>query len=612
MTAYSSNDNTVQEIKNAAQIVDIVGDCVALKRSGTNLKGLCPFHSEKTPSFMVNPERQTFHCFGCDEGGDVFSFMMKYYRLSFPEALKELAKRYNIELPQKPFSPEEQARAQKREILFAANERAAAIYHDFLLTEPAASAARAYLRERGMTAAIIEKFRLGYAPESWTFLGDTLSQEKIPPAVAEESGLLVRKDRGGYYDRFRDRILFPLFDLTGRVVGFGGRTLGDGQPKYLNTSETPIFEKNRVLFGLFQHKEAIRKARTAVVVEGNFDLLSLAVHGFDNVVAPLGTALSASHVRTLKGYADEVILLFDGDAAGLKAASRSVPIFLAEQTTARVAVLPEKHDPDTYIRAEGGKGLEELLAGAQRMPEFVFDSLVKTHGLSMEGKGRILEGLRPLIEATSGNPLQHSVLISQFSEKLQLNPEQVMGAFRKTGHLAGPGGRNAVSTQGRQAADKKAPAVLPQQQRHLLDFLILYPEYLEKFLAGGIEDLLVEPVARTILARLREVRGVDVDAGPERLLETLEAGPERTYVSRLLVKGQVHPVEEGEQSMPEKIAEENLAWLARTRLELERERLTREIRLVQNRGSDEELHQLLVSKMKIEAALEEMGGEGEE
>lgn len=611
MTAYSSNDNAVQEIKDVAQIVDIVGECVALKRSGTNLKGLCPFHSEKTPSFMVNPDRQTFHCFGCDEGGDVFSFMMKYYRLSFPEALKELAKRYNIDLPQKPFSPAEQAKVQKREALFGANERASAIYHEFLLTAETATPARQYLHKRGMTPPVIERFRLGYAPESWNFLGDKLSQEKISPAVAEEAGLLVRKEKGGYYDRFRDRVMFPIFDLTGRAVGFGGRILGDGQPKYLNTSETPIFEKSRILFGLFQHKEAIRKARTAVVVEGNFDLLSLTVHGVDNVVAPLGTALTAAHVRTLKGYADEVVLLFDGDEAGIKAAMRSVPIFLAEQITARVVVLPEDHDPDTYIRAEGKEGLLKLLGAAQPLPEFVFDSLVKNHGLSMEGKGRILEGLRPLIAATANNPLQHSVLISRFSEKLQLNPEQVINAFRKTRQSGTGSTGNITGPQSRRPAAPKAVAVLPRQQQHLLDFLILYPEYLEKFLETGIEDLLTEPVARAILDRLREIRASDQTAGPERLLEIMEAGAERSYVSRLLVRAQIHPGGEG-SSMPEKMAEENLAWLARTRLEIERERLTSKIRVAQNKGDEKKVYELSMEIMEINTALQELGEEGEE
>lgn len=598
MSASPAQENTVRLVKDAAQIVDVIGECVALKRSGVNLKGRCPFHAEKTPSFMVNPDRQSFHCFGCGEGGDVFSFMMAYHRMTFPEALKSLANRYHITLPEREYSAVDQARAKKREVLFAANERAAAVYHDFLSRDPGAEQARAYLKERGMTPEIIESFKIGYAPDSWDFLVKRISRGEFSPALAEEAGLLVSKPQGGYYDRFRDRILFPIFDLTGRVVGFGGRILGDGQPKYLNSPETPIYDKSRTLFGLYQHRDKVRQARRAVIVEGNFDLLALAVHGLDNVVAPLGTALTQAQVRVLKGYADEVILLFDGDAAGLKAALRSVPIFLAEQVAARIAVLPAEHDPDTFIREQGRAGLEKLLDNSAPLMDFVFDQLVDKYGTAVQGKARILEELRPLIESTGDNPLQRSVLVSHFSDRLRLDPGQVLSGFKAAGRTKS-GRRPATDGQ------TSRELTLPRVQRHLLEFLILYPQFLERFVGAGIEDVLDDPAALNIFNQLQEIGTV---GGPEQLLDLLPAGPERTFVSSLLVSAPVLSEEDRDAEL-EKMVIEKLAWLAAYRLKKEKDGLARDIEAAQQAGDDELLMTLHVRKVEINQALDAAAAE---
>jgi len=417
--AVYQNEDTVQLIKETANIADVIGEHVTLRRAGANLKGLCPFHPEKTPSFTVNPDRKTYHCFGCGEGGDVISFMMQFHRLNFAEALKELARKYHIALPEKPLSPQELDRARKREALHAANEKAAEIFHRFLLSDPAAAKARNYLEERGITREVVEEFRLGFAPESWDYLGSNLEQNAIAPDAAREAGLLVPKEKSGHYDRFRNRVMFPIFGLTGRIVGFGGRILGEGQPKYLNSPESAVFDKGRTLFGIYQNRDHVRQARSCIVVEGNFDLLSLVVHGVRNVAAPLGTALTQAHVRSLKGYCDEVILLFDGDQAGIKAAMRSVPLFLTEQVSAKIALLPESHDPDTYIRTSGKEGLLALLAAALPLPEFMFDTLVARHGLTVDGKSKIVSDLREMIK-TIDDPLQQTLFVAHFSKKLGL------------------------------------------------------------------------------------------------------------------------------------------------------------------------------------------------
>jgi len=606
MTSSFEQKDAVQRVKEAAQIIDIIGECVSLIRAGANMKGLCPFHAEKTPSFMVNPARQSFHCFGCGEGGDVFSFMMKYYNITFPEALKQLAQRYQITLPEKQFSSEDQAKAEKRQKLFAANERAARMYHEYLLNHDGGFQARDYLKKREISGEMISTFMLGYAPLGWDFLSNKVAKSSITMAEAEEAGLLVRKERGGFYDRFRDRILFPIFDLTGRIVGFGGRILGQGEPKYLNTPETLIFDKSRMLFGLFQHRDAIRRKRTAVVVEGNFDLLALASFGLDNVVAPLGTALTQTQIRLLKGYADEVILLFDGDEAGIKAAMRSVPLFLAEQVGARVALLPGTHDPDTYIRAHGREGLEKYLINALPLIEFAFEHLREKHGMNMTGKGKILEELEPLIQASGSSPFQRSVLISEFSNKLGLDPDQVMRGFKAAARIKSQH-KPTQSVKG-VPADKETAGVttqLPRIQAQLIEFLIFHPGYLKRFLAAGIEEILSENPAGSILNALQQLAAEDDSFGPEQLMESLPEGPERSYVSRLLITSQFLGQHEQEK-LAEKMAEEMLVWLVRFRFKKEIRQLSEEIRDAQQNKDQKLLEELLHRKAELNKYLASM------
>ncbi|MCF6289636.1 MAG: DNA primase [Desulfobacterales bacterium] len=598
MRSSPAQQDAVRQVKEAAQIVDIIGEVVELKRAGANLKGLCPFHAEKTPSFMVSPARQSFHCFGCNEGGDVFSFLMQYHRMTFPEALKTLAERYQITLPEREYSPADQARARKREILYQANERAASIYQEFLRSDPAAEPARAYLEKRGIPGEIIDSFRLGYAPPGWDFLSKKIVSSGFAPELAEEAGLIVRKPQGGAYDRFRDRVLFPISDLTGRVVGFGGRILGPGNPKYLNSPETLIYDKGRTLFGLFQHKEQIRRTRRCLIVEGNFDLLALAAHGVEYVVAPLGTALTRAQIRILKGFADELILLFDGDSAGVKAALRAAPLFLAEQVTARIAMLPAEHDPDTFVRAHGREYLENFLNQAQGLLEFVFGRLVEKHGQDLEGKFRVLAELRPLLEATADNPLQRSVLVSHFSDKLKLDPEQVERGFRAAARAETRGPARPPAEKG-----AEGPMTLSRVQRQMLEFLVLYPCFLPRFLEQGLEEILAEPGARTLLAALQELVAAAPDPNPEQLLDVLPAGPERAFVTSLFTSGRVYSDPE-EDDDGKAMAEDHLRWLRRIGLEREIRSLSEATEEARKAGDQELILQLSARKVELNQALE--------
>ncbi len=588
-TMSRDHDNSVvQAVKDAADIIEVVGEIVTLKKAGVNYKGLCPFHGEKTPSFTVNPSRRSFHCFGCGEGGDALSFVMRYQNISFWEALKQLAGRYHIPLPEKELSPHERESAGKRKAIHAINQRAAALYHELLFSKQGGPA-RDYLEKRHIPQEVISTFQLGYAPESWDFLLKAMVD--VGEAGLNEAGLVVQRESGsGFYDRFRNRVLFPIMSHSGQHLGFGGRILDDRQqPKYLNSPETLVFTKGRTLFGLFQNKEAIRQSKRAVIVEGNFDLLSLVAAGVRDVVAPLGTALTQQHVRALKGYAQEAVLLFDGDQAGIKAAMRAVPLFLSEKMAARVVILPDAHDPDTFVNEFGAAGLESRLAAANSLPEFVVSHLVATHGLGLEGKGRIVEELRPLIKAIGDQDLQRSLFVSHFSQKLGLSAEQLLGAQI-----------SVLEESGRARIPPPAPCPaqisLTKAEEQLLSFLIIYPEYVDQFIEAGLLEVITQPAAINIVNAVRDLNANFPGCGAERLLDRLE-GAERTFVSKQLISVPSLP-----ETGPE--AAEKIQWLRENRQKIRMRQLTARINEAQRQNDQELLLTLLMDKKKIDEARE--------
>ena len=341
MTSYQS---AKEEIKSTADIVELIGQYVQLRKAGRNHVGLCPFHAEKEPSFTVSPERHTFHCFGCKKGGDIFSFWMEYHGSTFPEALRDLAERYNVTISEGFSQAAEKEKAAKRENLYKINEKAAAYFQEALKDSAKGQAARDYFKKRSIPREIVSEFRLGYAPDEWEGLVKDLKDNNADLDGAVEAGVIIPGKKRGYYDRFRGRIIFPIFDLRRgeRVVGFGGRVLDESLPKYLNTPETPIFHKGRSLYGLHSGHKAIREKGRAVVVEGYMDLLALRRHGLGEVVATLGTALTSDHIRKIKGIAREAVVVFDPDEAGVGAVLKSLPIFLNEGLRARAVELPEK------------------------------------------------------------------------------------------------------------------------------------------------------------------------------------------------------------------------------------------------------------------------------
>ena len=435
---------TLEQIRAASDIVDVIGSYLPLKRAGANFIALCPFHKEKTPSFNVNPQRQIFHCFGCHKGGDVFTFVKEYENLDFVEAVKRLADRAKIplEFDQRPGEP--QARHLKDSLL-QIHEQITQRWQGALANDAAGQAARDYLAKRGVSPEAVKLFRLGCAPEAWDDTVNWAKSKGHELALVEKAGLILRKEGSDhYYDRFRGRLIFPICDEQGRAIGFSGRVLaGDEKTaKYVNSPETPIFTKSKVFFGLDKSKRAILDAGFAVVCEGQLDLITCFMAGVQNIVAPQGTAFTDQHARILKRYVDEVVLCFDSDEAGQNAAVRSLDNLLASGLAVRVAVVPAPHDPDSFIKANGGEAFRQLIEKADGFFDYYLNRLCATNEAATD-KGR-LAVLRAMAEAV--HKTSNMVLVDKYAQKtalkLGVSADSVRGEFRK---YASNVGRHAES-----------------------------------------------------------------------------------------------------------------------------------------------------------------------
>jgi len=368
-------DDKIDQIMGRTDIVDVVSPYVNLRKAGRNYLGLCPFHSEKTPSFTVSPDKQMYYCFGCGERGTAVSFLMKMDNLSFPEALRHLAAKAGVELPDKPRTAEDRGKASIWAQIVGVNRLAERRFTANLIS-PRGEVARDYLKRRGIGDETIRRFRLGYALDEWDDLKNSLMRERVPLKQAEQAGLLVSREDGHSYDRFRGRIVFPVSDVKDRPIAFGGRLLGPGEPKYLNSPESPVYTKGRHLYGLNVTREDIRKNGYAVVVEGYFDLVSLWNAGVTHVVATLGTALTRDQVDLLRRYTSRVAVVFDPDEAGRRALERSLSLFLAGNIHVKAVVLPEGLDPDDFVRSQGPERFLKEVENARPAVEYYIDEIL--------------------------------------------------------------------------------------------------------------------------------------------------------------------------------------------------------------------------------------------
>jgi DNA primase len=424
-------DSFKQDLLNRVDIVDVVGRYVQLKKAGANYSGLCPFHDEKTPSFTVSPAKQFYHCFGCQKHGNAIGFLMDYGGMGYVDAIKELASTVGMQVPEwQPRTPEEAKRKERDTDLASILQRAMEFYRAELKRTPRAVE---YLKRRALSGEVAARFGVGYAPDDWQGLKRAFPE--YDNAAMVECGLVIEGE-GKRYDRFRDRIMFPIFNRRDTVVGFGGRVLGEGEPKYLNSPETPLFQKGQEIYGLGHAREAIHQAKRALVVEGYMDVLALAQHGVGYAVATLGTATTPVHVtrllRELRESGAELVFCFDGDAAGRKAAWRALEVSLPLATDAnpvRFLLLPEGDDPDSYVRAHGREGIERLMVRSQTLSEFLLGELRAQSNLATpEGRSRFMVTARPLVQRLAA-PMLRLQLTRAIAPLAQLAPEDVERLF---------------------------------------------------------------------------------------------------------------------------------------------------------------------------------------
>ena len=423
----------VEQIRAANPIVEVIQSYFPLKRAGANFSALCPFHREKSPSFSVNPGKQIFYCFGCHKGGDVFRFLMDYENITFVEAAKRLAQRAHIALE---FEESDAVLANRslKDSLLQIHEQLTQRWQQALHTDVGSQIARDYLEKRGVSPEAVELFRLGYAPDSWDDTVNWAKSKKFDLDLVEKGGLIIRKDDGaGFYNRFRGRLMFPICDDQGRVIGFSGRVLsGDEKTaKYVNSPETPIFTKGKVMFGLDKAKRPMLDAQYAIICEGQLDLIACHMAGVRNVVAPQGTAFTTDHARLLKRYVNDVILCFDGDSAGQKAAVRALSDLLEAGLTIRVANLPMPHDPDSYVKEFGGEAFRALIEKAHGFFDFYLDLLCREQGAGSD-KGK-LAITRAMAEALhkADSPILADTYAQKTAQRLGVSAEAVKLEFRK-------------------------------------------------------------------------------------------------------------------------------------------------------------------------------------
>jgi DNA primase len=579
------SEEKVSEIRDRSSILEVVSDYVNLKKTGKNYKGLCPFHSEKTPSFMVNEEKQIFHCFGCDAGGDVFTFLMKVGHFSFPQAVEELAKRYGVRLPSREVSPAKKKEMAKREILFQINQMALEYFHDLLSRRREGEEGRRYLSQRGLNEKIIKEHRLGYSLERWDGLVQHLQEKKVSLELAWELGLIFPKKREGWYDAFRGRILFPIFDLHQRVVGFGGRLIREGDPKYLNSPESSIYHKGEILYGLQVAKGYIPEKDCVIIAEGYFDLLTLHQFGLKHSVATLGTALTAQHVRILKRYTKNLITVFDADEAGIQASLRALPLFLEEEIVGKTILLPEGEDPDGFLRKGNLEEFEKGATHAVSLIDFFFEWLMKTHDLkSIDGKVKVAEEGMALIDKIP-NKIRKNFYRKTLAERLDLPESLLMERLRS-------------SPKDRIKAEedlKKRPVErsFPKSEEMLVRLMIHHPELIPTIAGEGILTEFESPVLQKMA---EDLEGLYQKRGRLDLTEALGCFEEDLKERLCEFAFQESDLKAGDR---EKILKDCIQKIRKKRLKKDEGEILKKIKEAEKQKGEKGLDDLLMERQEL-------------
>lgn len=494
----------IEQIRDANNIVDVIGQYTQLKARGHQYTGLCPFpdHNEKSPSFSVSESKQLYHCFGCKKSGNIFTFLETFSGLTFMDALEFLARRAGIVLPEEE-SPQKDKT--NRSHLYRINKLAAAFFHRTLTELPAQHPASVYIQQRGITAEAIQTLKIGYAPEAWETLAQFLNAKKVPLKEAEDLGLIrARKEKSGYFDLFRDRIIFPILSVQDEVVGFGGRVLkSDQKPKYLNSPESPVFHKGKTFYGLNLTGKNIRQKDTAVIVEGYMDFTALYMSGIDNAVATLGTALTDDHVRVLKKYTSRLVLMFDGDFAGQQAARKSLTTVLAQGLCPLVVFLPDELDPDEYVKAHGVESLQKKIDEAPELFIELLKSIMQDFKFSAHEKLQLMEEIRPILNAIGEISLK-SLYVKEVATRMNVEEKWVQQQLLQKEKLTPSRPPMSLPTVNFPTEERLDLSRAPKEEVYLLGASVNSTDLLEKIIESEVLPALSHPQVQTWMQAIVE------------------------------------------------------------------------------------------------------------
>jgi DNA primase len=534
------SDDVINQIRDRVDIAEIVGQHVALTRAGQNLKGLCPFHQEKSPSFTVSASRQIFHCFGCGTGGNVYTFLMKLTGAGFPEIVRDLGRKVGVDVPESTggYSNQERTQLGRLERL---NAEAGAWYHRMLTEGISGAHARSYLHGRGIHPDTMMQFQLGYAPPEWDGLTKAMLKEGFDSADLVAAGLSIPRDQSGqqksalsgYYDRFRSRVMFPILDLRKRIVAFGGRILGEGTPKYLNSPETPLFKKGQTLFALDAAREAASQQQTLIIVEGYFDAVALHQAGIRHVAATLGTALTAEHIIIIRRFASNVVLLFDPDQAGVRAALRTLDLFVNSGISVKVVSLPVGEDPDTYVRQFGADGFTALHRAAPSLLDFAVEHSLRTaESGTVEDRIRAVDAVLRILQK-SAHPIEREERIRLVAERLGLSQQRLIDRYPTL--QSEDQRRNPARTPAPSAAIPSKAKHHPEEHdlAHLLVQGSLSPEDLRKLSPDAFSVPAYRRLIEGAFRHLEQDGRLSVRDLLDDLIDDQECGPLMTELSML-------------------------------------------------------------------------------
>lgn len=575
MMARFNSDSVVETVRQATDIVDVISQYVRLQKRGKNYLGLCPFHTEKTPSFTVNREKGLYHCFGCGVGGNVFTFVTQYEKISFGEALRQLAARANIQLP----SYSEGRQNEVDEVL-EVNDAAARYYRDMLRSDEGAPALSYLRNKRQFTDATIDRFMLGYAPERWDGLLNYLKKKGIAEKSAENSGLILRRQDGsGYYDRFRARVMFPVQNPSGRVIAFGGRALKEEEKaKYINSPETASYVKGKTLFGIYQAKDSIIEKDAAILVEGYADLIALHQSGITNVVASSGTALTIEQIRYIARYTRNVYLVYDADTAGQDATLRGSDILLEEGMNVYIVELPAGEDPDTYVLAQGSEAFMAMIRDATNIVEFKASLLTRRKG----GTRDQLAIIQSIVESLSkvNDAIRVNLYVRDLAVKFGLREESIYQELKKKSqphpHVPAP-----------PSLEKSAAERMSTPDRDLISLLINVDAQLFDIIANRVEKLLIlNPISKEIISRILESRSSGGDTSG--VYDRLSSEEVRKAFAELAFSAPQRSKVWWEEIRPESETPDYLKWISQLLISFELEQIEEELKILTSRISDAE------------------------